>query len=256
MQGFGDIPWRQLADSLYRLQEAEVLRHSGTACRSPGNFNGVSEASQYDIRKQSPFARRTKRVSIPPPLPLAFPCGGSLAVVLDGRRRKPGREQRLPPGIAFIQHRKAFFVKQRIPVASKPLDEWQEIPVHRIDMTIMLLVGAQIPAFNPDLETTPGCAYFGVDASSVVRIIGKPHLEGKHSGVAGESLPSNCHVTDSIPVSSDVPSLRMTFVQPTPPQGAKGFDPGSVDDGAASRRMTSLARQRAALISSVSSSGG
>ena len=69
-------------------------------------------------------------------------------------------------------------------------------------MTVLLLVSAQIPALNPDLETTPGCADFGVDAASVVRIIGKSHFEGEHSGVAGESFPSNSHVTDSIPVFS------------------------------------------------------
>ena len=92
-------------------------------------------------------------------------------------------------------------------------------------MTILLLVGAQIPAFDPDLETTPGCTDVGVDAPSVVRIIGKPDFEGEHSSVAGESLPSNSHVTDSIPVSSQVPSLQTTFAQPTPAQTFRNFHP-------------------------------
>ena len=87
-------------------------------------------------------------------------------------------------------------------------------------MTILLLVGAQIPAFDPDLETTPGCTDVGVDAPSVVRIIGKPDFEGEHSSVAGESLPSNSHVTDSIPVSSQVSSLQTTFAQPAPAPAA------------------------------------
>ena len=77
-------------------------------------------------------------------------------------------------------------------------------------MTILLLVGAQISAFNPDLETTPGCADLGVDASAFVRIIGKPNFESEHSSVASESFPSNSHVTDSIPVSSYVSSLTST----------------------------------------------
>ena len=92
-------------------------------------------------------------------------------------------------------------------------------------MTILLLVSAQIPAFDPDLETTPGCTDVGVDAPSVVRIIGKPDFEGEHSSVAGESLPSNSHVTDSIPVSSQVPSLQTTFAQPTPAQAFRNFHP-------------------------------
>ena len=67
-------------------------------------------------------------------------------------------------------------------------------------MTILLLMGAQIPALNPDLETTPRCADIGVDTSSVVWIISESHFEGEHSGVPREPFPSNSHVTDSIPM--------------------------------------------------------
>ena len=84
--------------------------------------------------------------------------------------------------------------------------------MHRIDMTILLLVGTQIPALNPDLETTPRCADIGVDTSSVVRIIGESHFEGEHLGVTCEPLPSNSHVTNSIPMIPDVSSLQTTFV--------------------------------------------
>ena len=83
--------------------------------------------------------------------------------------------------------------------------------MHRIDPTILFLVSTQIPALDPDLETTPGCTYVGVDASSVVGIIGESHFEGEHSSVTGKSLPSNSHVTDSIPMSSNVASLQTTF---------------------------------------------
>ena len=214
MQRFGDISRRQPADSLYRLQETEVGWHSGTTCRSPGDLDRVSESSQQDIGKQPAFAGGTKRVSSPPPLPFAFPCGGFLFIVLDDPWRKPGGAQRFPGGIVFVLHRKAFFVKQRIPVADKPLDEWKNIPVDRVDLSIALLMGAQIPALDPDLETSPGYADFGVDALSAVRIIGKPHFAGEHSRVAGKSLPSNSHVTDSIPVSFDVAPSHTSVSEP------------------------------------------
>ena len=176
MQRLGDISRRQSADSLHRLRESEVLRHPRTACRSPRDLGGIAEASQYDIGKQSTFARRTKRVSGPPSLPLALPCGGFLFVVLNCHRWNPGRAQRLPGGIVPVLHWKPFFVKQRIPVVGKPLDQWKEIPVYRIDPPIGLLMGAQIPALDPDLESSPGCADIGIDAAPAIRIVSKLHL--------------------------------------------------------------------------------
>ena len=116
-------------------------------------------------------------------------------------------------------------MKQRIPVRGKPLDQRKKIPVNRVDLPTVLSMGAQIPTFDPDLKTAPRRADFGIDPISVVRIISKSHLEGKHSGVAGKSLPSNSHVIDSIPVSICVSLPHTTFSHPLSTQAFGNFNP-------------------------------
>ena len=86
--------------------------------------------------------------------------------------------------------------------------------MYRIDLPIVCLVSAQIPALDPDLETSPRRTNIRVDASSIVWIIGESYLKGKHAGVSRQFLPSNSHVTDSIPMILDVETTQTAFSPP------------------------------------------
>ncbi len=148
MQRPGDLLWLQSAVSAFGFREIEMGRHAFGARLPPRNLDTIANPPQHNIGKQPAFTCSANRVPLPPLLPSTLPAGRQLSVVRDRPWRKTGGPQRRPCGIAFVPW-KSFLVKQRIPVLGKPLHQREKVPVDRFRSLTVLLVGAQVPTFDP-----------------------------------------------------------------------------------------------------------
>ncbi len=148
MQRPGDPLRLQSAVSAFGFREIEMTRHAFDARLPPRNLDTVANPSQHNIRKQPAFTCSANRVPLPPLLPGTLPARRELSVVRDRPWWKAGGQQRRPCGVAFVPW-KAFLVKQRIPVLGKPFHQREKEPVDRFGPLTVLLVGTQVPTFDP-----------------------------------------------------------------------------------------------------------
>ena len=153
----------------------------------------LADGRTFTIAEQASLARSADRVASPPALPHALPLVRPPIFHLDRRWWKTGLAKGSPSRVRRIPGRQTFFVQQGIPLVHEPLDEGQEVPVGVVDSFAFFLVGAEILALYPDLESSPGESDIGIDAVSIVRVGRERHLHGELAGVAGQLLPSNRH---------------------------------------------------------------
>ena len=159
-------------------------------------------------------------------LPVVLPASLPLAALVHRRRREPGRPQRLPGGVAEVPRRQAFLVKQGIPVRHEPLDQREQVPVHGFDALARFPMRAQVPAFDPELETAPGERDVGIGGLSAVGVLAERQCQREGAGVPGEPLPAGTHkVTNSVPMFPKVAPADAAFVDPSAPEGLRNPDP-------------------------------
>ena len=139
--------------------------------------------------------------------------------------RRPSGLQRRPCSVPVVSRWKPFLVKQWIPVVCKPLHQGKQVPVGRIRPLTILLVGAQIPTLDPQLEATPREAGVRLHRLAIIGVWSERQPQCEFAGVPGKPLPSSAHLlARSIPVRSArtgaMPAARR-------PRSAAGCRPGS-----------------------------
>ena len=226
MQRPGYLLWLQSAVPAFGFREIEMRRHAFDALLSPGNLDTITNSSEHDIGKQSALTCCTNRVPVPPLLPGTLPAGRQSSVVLDRPWRKSGGQQRSPCGVAFVPGRQAFLVKQRIPVLGKPFHQREKVPVDRLRPLTFLLVGTQVPTFDPKLEAAPGHADFRLRGLAVIGVRSERQPQCELAGVPGKPLPSSAHLrARSIPVRPDVTPTYALLIEPLAPDAFWHSDP-------------------------------
>ena len=75
----------------------------------------------------------------------------------------------------------------------EPLEQREQVPVRGFDARARFPMRAQVPAFHPDLETSPGETDIGIGGLSLVGVVGERQLQREDAGVSGEPLPAGAH---------------------------------------------------------------
>ena len=225
VQRSGDPLWLEPAVAAFGCRETEMPGHALDARMPPGDLDTVAKPSQHDVRKQPAFTCGANRVPLPPRLPRPLPVRRQLEALLDSPRRKSSGLQRRPCSVLVVSRWKPFLVKQWIPVVCKPLHQGKQVPVDRIGPLTILLVGAQIPTLDPQLEATPGEAGVRLHRLAIIGVWSERQPQCEFTGVPGKPLPSSAHLlARSIPVRSArtgaMPAARR-------PRSAAGCRPGS-----------------------------
>ena len=140
--------------------------------------------------------------------------------------RRPSGLQRRPCSVPVVSRWKPFLVKQWIPVVCKPLHQGKQVPVGRIRPLTILLVGAQIPTLDPQLEATPREAGVRLHRLAIIGVWSERQPQCEFAGVPGKPLPSSAHLrARSIPVRPDVTPTYALLIEPLAPEPFRHSDP-------------------------------
>ena len=226
VQRSGDPLWLKPAVAAFGCRETEMPGHALDARMPPGDLDTVAKPSQHDVRKQPAFTCGANRVPLPPRLPRPLPVRRQLEALLDSPRRKSSGLQRRPCSVLVVSRWKPFLVKQWIPVVCKPLHQGKQVPVDRIGPLTILLVGAQIPTLDPQLEATPGEAGVRLHRLAIIGVWSERQPQCEFTGVPGKPLPSSAHLlARSIPVRSDVAPTYALLIEPPAPKPLRHSNP-------------------------------